>query len=473
MACGRLGSCRPASGLGLIVVLAAFAGVAFGPRCASALQIRVNSTNDPGSPGICTLRDAIKAANTDAPVNGCTTGSGDDTIVFTLTLPAKILLTAELMITDNLTINGPAVGVVAVDGNTLVRVFDNPGSTLIINNLTVQNGKMAGVGGGIYNNGTLTMTNCIVSGSTASTDGGGIYNDGSGALTLTACTLSGNTATAGAGGGVYNNGTIVALTNCTLSGNTAGTDGGGLWNNGEMLNVTGCTFSDNKAPNGCGGGLFNGVSEVTVTNCTFSGNSATNGGGFCNTSVGATMANCTLSGNSATGLGGALFNSTPFTLTNTIMANSGAGKDCFNNGSITNSHNLIETDSSGGNECSDGMNGDIVGSDPLLSQLANHGGLTQTFALCTAAGLPDASCTGRSPAIDAGDDSVTGPPLDLKTDQRGRPRLQFLHVDIGSFEVQPPPPNPAPALSTMGMILLTALLGAFGWWRPGARRMPR
>jgi hypothetical protein len=43
---------------------------------------------------------------------------------------------------------------------------------------------------------------------------------------------------------------------------------------------------------------------------------------------------------------------------------------------------------------------------------------------------------GASPAIDAGDDAVTGPPLSLTTDQRGLPRLFGAHVDIGAYEAQ-------------------------------------
>lgn len=262
------------------------------------------------------------------------------------------------------------------------------------------------------------------------------------------------------------------LTDCTLSGNTASAgDGGGLWSN-DGITVTGCTFSGNKAPAGNGGGFFNG-NPATVTNCTFSGNSAVLGGGLDN-GFPATVVNCTFSGNSATNVGGGIFNSVDsLTLINTIVANSTSGLDCFNNGTVNSDHNLIETDSGSPNQCSNGTNGDILGEDPLLAPLGNYGGPTETFALCTAAGIPDASCTGHSPAIDAGDDAVTGAPLNLTTDQRGLPRLFGLHVDIGSFEVQPQALNhAAPALSTIGMVILVALLGAFGWWRPGARRMP-
>jgi hypothetical protein len=72
---------------------------------------------------------------------------------------------------------------------------------------------------------------------------------------------------------------------------------------------------------------------------------------------------------------------------------------------------------------------DLTGSDlfgfdatpinPLLGPPANNDGATPTLAL-----LPG------SPAIDAGDDSLTA------TDQRGLPRKSGAHVDIGAFEVQ-------------------------------------
>lgn len=51
---------------------------------ASAATITVNSTADPGASGICTLRDAIIAANSNAASNGCTAGEAApaDTIAF-------------------------------------------------------------------------------------------------------------------------------------------------------------------------------------------------------------------------------------------------------------------------------------------------------------------------------------------------------------------------------------------------------
>jgi hypothetical protein len=65
------------------------------------------------------------------------------------------------------------------------------------------------------------------------------------------------------------------------------------------------------------------------------------------------------------------------------------------------------------------VSSDIIGTaNPLLGPLTDNGGPTFTMAL-----LPG------SPAIDAGDDTLTG------TDQRGLPRKSGMHVDIGAFEL--------------------------------------
>src|SRR6059058_967977 len=73
-----------------------------------ATTITVNSLADPGTAGICALRDAITAANTMTATNGCAAGTGNDTIQFSVT--GTILLADSLpTVTDSLlNINGPA-----------------------------------------------------------------------------------------------------------------------------------------------------------------------------------------------------------------------------------------------------------------------------------------------------------------------------------------------------------------------------
>lgn len=85
--------------------------------------------------------------------------------------------------------------------------------------------------------------------------------------------------------------------------------------------------------------------------------------------------------------------------------------------------------------------GNIIDTPPLLAPLANNGGSTLTHALCTEAGVPDASCTGVSPAVDAGNPGTPGSGGNTcaATDQRGDVRPQSIACDIGAYEAPPPP----------------------------------
>lgn len=92
----------------------------------------------------------------------------------------------------------------------------NSGGTLTLTNSTVTGNWAAapyseGIGGGIYNEaGTLTVSNCTISGNGGlayTPFGGGVYNANAGTMTITNSTLSGNSALYG-GGGIYNDGTV-------------------------------------------------------------------------------------------------------------------------------------------------------------------------------------------------------------------------------------------------------------------------
>ncbi|MBV6396483.1 MAG: hypothetical protein HFACDABA_02081 [Anaerolineales bacterium] len=306
-----------------------------------------------------------------------------------------------------------------------VVVGSGTDSTAVLDGFTIRGGNSAGSsGGGMYNNtGSPTLTNVTFSGNSADY-GGGMYNYNS-SPTLTNVTFSGNSANRG--GGMFNYSYHISssptLTNVTFSGNSADY-GGGLYNAYDSSpTLTNVTFSDNSAGNR-GGGMYNEHSSPTLTNVTFSANSATDGGGmynFYNSSP--TLANVTFSANSAN-YGGGMYNeemSSP-TLTNVIIANSAGGGDCSNNFSALNAaskNNLIE-DSAKACDLTDGVDGNIIGSDPMLDALANNGGSTETFAL-----------QASSPAIDAG--TNTGCPAD---DQRGVLRPRNVTCDIGAYEFE-------------------------------------
>ena len=103
----------------------------------------------------------------------------------------------------------------------------NSGATVAISSLTIANGAMTNdAGGGILNNGTLTLASSTVRGNSASgtgANGGGIAN--SGTLTLTNCTVSGNSAING--GGLFNSGTLTVI-NSTFALNSVQSQGGGI-----------------------------------------------------------------------------------------------------------------------------------------------------------------------------------------------------------------------------------------------------
>jgi len=388
--------------IGLCAVACVVALSLHAERVAAAGYI-VNMTSDSG-PG--SLRDAITQVNTSTDPGNTITFSVTGTITLTSALPA---------INKPVAITGPTSGAgVTVSGGNAVQVFVvNSGVTASISNLTIANGG-AFSGGGIANNGTLTVTNSTLSGNRASIGGGGIENGGT--LTVANSTLSGNGANDGGGGIVNQVGSTLTVTNSTLSGNNTATRGvgGGIENSGT-LTVTTSTFTSNGAF--FGGGISNG-GTLTVTNSTFSGNGAFRGGGGGISNEGTlTVTNSTLTGNGSDGggVGGGISNGNGRTLnlTNTIVAGNTAtiGSDLGGTPAATTSHNLIGSTP-----------------PPLLAPLGSYGGPTQTIAL-----LPG------SPAIDAGDDSIcatTVPAGVNNKDQRGVTRPVGAHCDIGAFESQ-------------------------------------
>jgi hypothetical protein len=137
-------------------------------------------------------------------------------------------------------------------------VFNN--GTMTITNSTISENTVTKNGGAIFNAGTLNITNSTISGNTgasvtqgsATFSGGGIGNQGS--LTLVNSTITSNTASAGAGGGLSSNAGSSVLTNTILAGNTAPTGPdcfGTFTSQGFNLiqNTSGCTISGDTTGN--------------------------------------------------------------------------------------------------------------------------------------------------------------------------------------------------------------------------------
>jgi hypothetical protein len=306
-----------------------------------AATITVDSLADTGAPGICVLRDAITAANTMTATNGCVAGTGNDRIQFRVTGTIALASTLPQITDSHLTIHGPPSPGITIDGGSNVQTMVIAlGAKLNFNHLTIANGHnrtVFGFGGGIENEGTLTVVNSTFSGNNASEGfGGGIGNNG-GTLKVANSAFSGNNASYG--GGIDNNFGTVTVTNSIFSGNI--TDhfyGGGIENDSGTLTVTKSIFSHNRSIFFAGGiGNFGG-GTLTVTNSSFFGNSG-GGGGIGNNGTG-TIANSTFSRNNGECAGGGIehFGGTLTVTNSTFVANSSGsfGHDCDGGGGIFN-----------------------------------------------------------------------------------------------------------------------------------------
>ena len=146
--------------------------------------------------GLGSLRSAVDAANTNI---------GADKIAFDASLSGKTiaLTSGELLITEDLKINGLCAGQLTVSGGNISRVFEAvTGTTDTISGLTITGGNgaanpggpgsMDGYGGAILNFGTLKISDSILSGNAALYNGGAIDNEGM--LTVSSSVLFANSA---------------------------------------------------------------------------------------------------------------------------------------------------------------------------------------------------------------------------------------------------------------------------------------
>lgn len=404
----------------------------------SNIVTKLADTNDGICDADCSLREAIASA------------PPGDTVTFDSSLSGNtIRLTSPLILTRNIVIDSSELlEPITVSGDTdnngsgNVQVLKvNTGVVATLNGLIITKGKSIGNGGGIVNNGLLTIMNSTVLDNSAPSSGGGIYSIGTltitnskisgnsavygggiysyyGALTVTNSAVSGNSAISSfysGGGGIYSSGGVLTIMSSTISGNSAGGSygGGGIYISGT-LSMSGSTVFNNSTTFS-GGGINNSYGTTTVTNSTFFNNSASNtGGGIINSGT-LTLKNDTISHGSAP-YGGGIYNGANKTLhyTNTIIANSTSGGDCVNNGVLgTNTQNLVE----------DGSCSAVLSGDPNLASLTDNGGSTKTMALFSG-----------STAINAGDNTICANAPVNNLDQRGVIRPQGGQCDIGAYE---------------------------------------
>jgi CSLREA domain-containing protein/uncharacterized repeat protein (TIGR01451 family) len=421
------------------------------------------------------------AAVADATVQQCTEAGLDaalaataagGTIFFACGGPATITIISTKQVTVSRRITGNRL--ITLSGGGAVPVLSvAAGANLILDGLTISDGRadgdfgggvlnrgtleiddvaftnnQANSGGAIYNSGVVTITASMFRDNTASANGGSVVNAGTGHMQISGSTFSASSAGV-LGGAIFNTGTInlsnsslggnqasfggaieslsgsITITNSAIGDNHTSQDGGGIQNQGT-LSIVGSTISGNSA-DGIAGGLQNSGS-LALTNSTISGNRARqHGGGIANLGT-LSLNNATIANNSAdangdgSGDGGGIFTNagSSITLKNTLLAQNvdrgGQAPDCA--GVLTSQANNMIQQLAGCTIVGD-PTGNITGLDPLLGPLADNGGATLTQAL-----LPG------SPAVDAGGSTTCA-----FTDQRGVGRPVGAGCDIGAYEL--------------------------------------
>ena len=358
----------------------------------------------------------------------------------------------DLVIIKNMTLRGVGSALTTIAGSGTARVIRiDAGYTVTIQHVTIsggnQTGYASGGGGGIRNSGDLTLSNCVVTNNYGEPKGGGIANESGASLAINRCTISGNTTyhageTGLGGGGIYNQGTLT-MTDSTIIDNQADDSpsddnyGGGIFNHDGTMTLERVTVTNNTAT-GYGGGIMIGQSlggSSTLKNVTITGNTTKSGGGIGVTGgAGAgptTINNTTIAGNTATYTasgGGGLHAYAPVVVRNSIIDDNSM-QECGGDPATyisSGGYNLAEDST-----CGFASTGDQQNTDAKLGLLRDNGGRTETMALGKG-----------SPAIDAGNPTTPGSggsaceyvdqrewfrPID--GDLNGTP-----HCDIGAYE---------------------------------------
>jgi predicted outer membrane repeat protein len=351
----------------------------------------------------------------------------------------NIYIVGGLTMEDSSVINGDA-------GNIGGGIYIAEDATATITNTILRNNHAVSGGGiNVTIHGTLVANNLLLDMNAADQVGGAI-NNYEGTAYLSRSVLSNNSADQG--GAIHSlnilfDGKLVIEESSVIS-NTATTYGGGVFCAGDTT-LSGVTVSNNHAE--YGGGLINSW-KLAIVNSTISKNSAKeNGGGLYDstTITPPVIYNSTITGNLAGadmthpgGLGGGVYayEGSNIQFRNTILSGNHhrqllnfVDDDCY--GKLeSGDYNLVGTL----NNCT--LVGLIqhvqIGEDPLLGELADNGGPTQTHALLEG-----------SPAIDGGNPEGCLGIEDalLTSDQRGENRPLDGNgngtavCDIGAYEL--------------------------------------
>jgi Zn-dependent metalloprotease len=342
------------------------------------------------SQGRCSLRAAIMEANA---------WPGADTVLlkevlgdppFVLSIPGRGedgAASGDLDISDDLEIavEGFVNNQRIIDADHLDRAFHIlPWVTVKMTGLWLKNGDVVASsedGGGIYNEGFLTLDRSLVRDCVTTQRGGGIYTGPSTLLSIDRSHVALNDA-GQAGGGIFNDEGVVSMIRGSLNNNDAGLRGGGLASAGApaQSSLSACEVRNNHVISGSagsegGGGAHNAGGQMILMNSTMVNNTAAGYGGGVLSDAGATeLRSMTLTGNTATLAGGGLYTSSGATELKRTILHANLPQNCAHDtGASTVS---MDRNLAGDGSCDLNQIGDLPNTDPMLGPLQKNGGLT-------------------------------------------------------------------------------------------------
>ncbi|MCC6321098.1 MAG: hypothetical protein IT438_06630 [Phycisphaerales bacterium] len=437
---------------------------------APGVTIRGLTVRDGTAPGTAGSPDGypndgggISASNSPLTIEDCRfigNQAGDDGgAIYTLAGGATI--TDTLFDSNSSTAGGALLirGASAVDGCTFTNntgdsaagaiYFLGGSSGNISNSMFRMNQSPAGQGGAVFTATVLglSFTNCEFTQNMATTTGGAIS--------------AGDLASAG----------TITLRGCSFTKNTAfgaGGDGGAVYAGiNASLDIAETTFTRNGCPDNGGGIYKTGAGALTLGRSGFFGNVALRGGGLRSNTT-SNLSNCAFVGNtaSASGFGGGLYvGGTPFNVINSsFVGNQGAEPSIGSTVASVFKNCIVR-----GNAANPAINAVHAFTYSNVEQTGIRAGVGNINASSNFAGTPSAGLDATwgtdddqygdlqllagSPDIDAGDSpAALSLPLDLPGQNRNQddpatPNTGLsawaLNVDMGAYEFQPAPPQPA------------------------------
>jgi hypothetical protein len=244
---------RTTAGIGAI-----FAATAL--TAAPAAQAQSAADGMPVKKINCDTMDLVSA------IGQANAGTGPGTLRLAPRCTYDIASTLPITNTRTVTLlGGPSTAIRRNPTTPNTRIFDiSVGATLRAQGIYILNGKMTPDGGGIRNAGYLELNHTTLTGNVAALDGGGVFITPTGRAWIAHSLIDSNIAgNGGFGGGIYNQGTLTLFAS-RLTGNNA-TFGGGIFTSSvgnASTKIIQSTLDKNTAATQ-GGGIYNNAPGKT------------------------------------------------------------------------------------------------------------------------------------------------------------------------------------------------------------------